>query len=63
LGNPILLGLLIEIDFFNLKSHQFKIPNSKLQIPNKFQIRISNDQNTPHLLPLPPGERGRVRGL
>jgi hypothetical protein len=40
-----------------------EIPNHKFQIPNKLQIPIPNDQNAPHLHPLPSGERGRERGF
>jgi hypothetical protein len=39
-----------------------EIPNSKPQISNKFEKPIPDDQNAPHPLPLPPGEREGVRG-
>ena len=46
----ILFSLFIEIDFFKLRQ-QFQFPNSKLQIPNEFQMPISNDHPSPRTLP------------
>jgi len=40
-----------------------EIPDHKFQIPSKLQIPIQNIKISPHPIPLPSGERGRVRGI